>query len=1111
VATITEWLASLGISEYAERFAENDIDTSVLCHLTDQDLKELGISVGHRRKMLAAIAELATIPSATAARPEQRDAERRQITIMFCDLVGSAALSTRLDPEDLQEIIGAYHRCCAKVITQSDGFVARYLGDGVLAYFGYPQAHEDDAEQAVRAGLALVEAVAKLDAGHATSLHMRIGIATGLVIVGDFVSEGPGHENEVVGETPNLAARLQALAEPDTVVISGATRRLLGGLFEFRDHGTVPVKGFRDPVQVWQVTRASTVDSRFEALRTITTPLVGREEEIDLLMRRWRQTSHGEGRVVLLSGEPGIGKSRLTVELLERLQATSHIRLRHFCSPHHQDSALYPIISQLQLAAEFRRDDTDQQRLDKLEALLNQSSNDLKDAIPLIADLLSVSSGDRYPPRELTPRKRKEKTLWALLAQLEGLAAQEPVLMVFEDVHWIDPTSIELLDFIVDRVPTLPILLIITFRPEFVPPWVGRPHVTLLMLNRLSPAQRAELIAGVTGGKALPQEIADRIIDRTDGVPLFIEELTKTVVESGILVVAGDRYAVTGPVAPLAIPTTLQASLGARLDRLPAAREVAQIGAALGRSFSHEAITAVAQMPQQQIDKALAHLVSAGLIFRRGSPPDAEYIFKHALVRDAAYESLLKSRRQQLHAQITDFIENRSQDTAEVPPELLAHHCTEAGLTAKAVNYYHKAGQLALWRSAVAEAAVHFAKALDLLASLPVSTERYRQELRLQLARAGALFQARGWAAPQMGEAYSRAYELSRVVEDVPELEVIWARYGLWLYRVNRAELVVARQISEDILGRAKERQATGALAVAYRALGATSMFQAEFDHALAHFGLVLANYDPATHESPAFFGTTNLRVTALCFTAWVRLFQGHFADARATIREALEKARDLSHSYGLAFALLGNCLFNQVCHNWETVREQSASLRSLAAEHGFPDLLAAGTFFEGWAAFASGQTEAGVELMHRGLVATRVGGAEIIVPYYLGLLADTYSRIGRVTDALPLLADALERVEHTGERWFEAELRRLRGEALLALAPPQSEASFREALAVADAHGARLWQLHAAASLAKLWRDQGRRSEARDLLAPIYGWFTEGLDTAVLKEAKALLDELAQ
>jgi class 3 adenylate cyclase len=596
---------------------------------------------------------------------------------MFCDLVGSTALSARMDPEDLREVISAYQKCVTEAVQRFGGFVAKYMGDGVLVYFGYPQAHEDDAERAIRAGLELIQALGALKSS--APLQTRVGIATGLVVVGDLIGSGAAQEQAVVGETPNLAARLQGIAEPNTVVIAESTRKLVGNLFDLEKLGAKDLKGVSGPVQSWTALRPSSVESRFEALRTATTPLVGREEEVDLLLRRWEEAKRGDGCVVLISGEPGIGKSRIAQTIAERLGGEPHTRLRFFCSPHHQDSALYPSIAQFERAAGFRREDKAEQRLAKLEAVLAQGTNDLSEAVPLLADLLSIPTGDRYPPLNLTPQKRKEKTLQAQVAQLDGLSTRQPVLMVWEDVHWSDPTTRESLDLLIDRVPTLRVLVILTFRPEFTPPWIGRPHVTMLTLNRLPRRQGAEMIAYVTGGKALPKEISDQIVDRTDGVPLFIEELTKTVVESGIVAEAGDHYAMARPIAPLAIPTSLQASLLARLDRLATTREVAQIGAALGRSFSYGLISAVAGMPQQKLDDALDKLASAELIFRRGTPPDAEYTFKHALVQDAAYDTLLKGRRQELHARIGQVLEASFPDTVQAQPELLAHHFTRGG------------------------------------------------------------------------------------------------------------------------------------------------------------------------------------------------------------------------------------------------------------------------------------------------------------------------------------------------------------------------------------------------------------------------------------------------
>jgi len=653
---IAEWLASIGLEEYAQRFAENAIDLSVVRDLTEQGLKDLGVLLGHRRKMLRAIAELkgaVLITPQTGAKLVPRDdAERRQLTVMFCDLVGSSALSARLDPEDLRRVIGAYHICIAEVIGQYEGIIARYMGDGVLAYFGYPQAHEDDAEQATRAGLALVDAVANLQTDIGAELQVRIGIATGTVVVGDLIGEGAAQEQAVVGETPNLAARLQTLAEPGTVLISASTHRLTGGNFEYRDLGPVTLKGWGETLPAWQVLGTSGVESRFEAQhQTRLTPLIGRDEEIDLLLRRWRYAAQGEGCAVVLSGDPGIGKSHIARALQERLQAEPHITLRYFCSAHHTISALFPFISQLERAALFERSDSPTQKFAKLEALLAQSAADA-DHVAVLANLLSLPPNDRYRLPELSPQNRKEKTFAALLAQLDGLAAREPVLLIFEDVHWIDPTSRELLTVTLERVPRLRVLLLITARPEFTPPWPGHAHVTTLLLTRLSRRDGAALIERVTAGKTLPEEVMNQILARTDGVLLFVEELTKTVLETGLLQERDGHYVLNRPLPSMAIPMTLHASLMARLDRLAPVREVAQIGAVVGREFSYELLNAVAGLPIERLEEALGQLVRSELVFCRGEVPHAVYTFKHTLVRDAACSGLLKSRRAEVHAAI---------------------------------------------------------------------------------------------------------------------------------------------------------------------------------------------------------------------------------------------------------------------------------------------------------------------------------------------------------------------------------------------------------------------------------------------------------------------------
>jgi class 3 adenylate cyclase len=739
------WLRSLGLEEYEAAFRDNKINERVLPNLTPEDLKELGVTaLGHRRILLDAIAALRAdtsnkAPSADAgaapapiASSEDR-AERRQVTVMFADLVGSTALSARMDPEDLREVISAYQKCVAETVQRSGGFVAKYMGDGVLVYFGYPQAHEDDAERAVRAGLELVAAVGALKT-HAP-LQTRVGIATGLVVVGDLIGSGASQEQAIVGETPNVAARLQGVAEPNSVVIAESTRKLVGNLFELEDVGAKDLKGIAGPMRAWAALRPSSVESRFEALHASgVTELVGREEELEILLRRWSKAKIGEGQVVLLSGEAGIGKSRLTAALIERLASEPYTRLRYFCSPQHTDSALYPIISQMERAAGFAHDDTAQAKLDKLDAVLAQSFTPPQDAA-LLAEMLSLPNDGRYPRLEMAPQQRRQKTMGALTTQMEALVRSSQLLMIFEDVHWIDPTSLEALGRTVGRLATLGVLLIVTYRPEFEPPWIGLPHVTAVTVNRLGQREIAAMIDRLTGNKALSANIRHDIIERTDGIPLFVEEMTKAVVEVETEE-AVERMVATVPSSSQMVPATLHASLMARLDRLGPGKEVAQIGAAIGREFSDELIAVVARRPEQELKEALDRLLQAGLLFCQGVPPHKTYLFKHALVRDAAYSTLLRGRRQQLHGQIVLALQQNFPELVVSQPEVLAHHSAEAGALAEAIEYYLLAAKRATAAMNSKEATAHVKRGMTLVRQLPASDPR-KADLLPRIATAG--------------------------------------------------------------------------------------------------------------------------------------------------------------------------------------------------------------------------------------------------------------------------------------------------------------------------------------------------------------------------------------
>lgn len=1110
---ISEWLRTLGLSEYAQSFAENYIDFSVLHDLTDQDLEKIGIPLGHRKKLLRAIAELGGAPlaaSGTSAGPLLQDsAERRQLTVMFCDLVGSTALSARLDPEDLREVIGAYHRCCAEWVERSGGFVAKYMGDGILAYFGYPQAHEHDAERAVRTGLALAEAIPKVTVMGGGPLQVRVGIATGLVVVGDLIGAGAAQEQAVVGETPNLAARLQALAEPGAVMISSSTRELTGRLFEYRDLGAVALKGFAADVPAWQVLGTSAIDSRFEALRTGTTSLIGRDEEIDLLMRRWRQAKGGEGSVVLLSGEPGIGKSRITQTILEQLSGEPHTRLRYFCSPHHQDSALYPSIRQIERAAGFRSEDTAEERLAKLELLLARATDDLDGAVPIFATLLSVPTTDKYPPLNLSPQQRKERTLQAQFTQVEGLAKRQPVLMVWEDVHWSDATTQDSLDLLIDMVFKLRVLVIITFRPEFTPPWIGRPHVTLLSLSRLTPRQRAEMISQVTGGKPLPREVADQIIERTDGVPLFIEELTKTVVESGVLTDAGDRYTIGGPLPPVAIPTSLNASLLARLDRFAPTREVAQIAAALGRQFSHDLISAVATMPKQQLEDSLAQLVHAELVFRRGMPPEAEYTFKHALVQDAAYGTLLHSRRQQLHARITATLESRFPKVVETQPEVLARHCTEAGLLTKAVRYWLKAGLLAGAQSANAEAVSHLTKALGILRQWPDQQDREQQELEVQIALGPALIATKGYAAEETLAAYERARELIRITGDRTRQDAVLT--GVFVCYYNLAAHEKGLEVGREFLQWAEEAGESVPLCIGNRMLAASYNTLGRFAEARHHAEQALSYYDPERHSPLAQRYVHDLGVAAMCHRAMAIWHLGYPEQSVAMEQEALVWATKLHHHNTTGYALFYAGAFSAFRRrDIGTLAYYVEKSIAHGREQGLPQWVLWGTLLRGPVLTAAGDIAEAIKSVEEAIGMADRMQSRAFRPMAYWILAEAKLALGDSDAALQLVSHGLSLAEHTHELWTNPELWRTKGSILLSIDDlPGAEACFSSGIDSAKQQGSRMFEMSSTVSLTRLWRDRGRRIEARNLLASIYGRFTEGFDAPVLKEAKALLDQL--
>ncbi len=1034
---------------------------------------------------------------------------------MFSDLVGSTALSARMDPEDLREIISGYQKCVAETVRRFGGFVAKYMGDGVLVYFGYPQAHEDDAERAVRAGLDLIAAVAGLKT-HA-SLQSRVGIATGLVVVGDLIGSGASQEQAIVGETPNLAARLQGIAEPNMVVIAEGTRKLLGNLFELQDLGAQDLKGIAGSVRAWSAVRASSVESRFEALHaTNLTALVGREEELELLLRRWSRAKTGEGQVALLSGEAGIGKSRLTAALLERVGTEPHIRLRYFCSPQHTDSALYPIISQMERAAGFARDDTAPAKLDKLDTVLAQSFTPRQDAA-LFAEMLSLPNDGRYPTFELAPQQRRQKTLEALTAQMEALSQSDPVLMIFEDVHWIDPTSLEALGRAVDRIKTLGALLIVTYRPEFEPPWIGRPHVTTLTINRLGEREIAVLIDGVTGNKALSANIRQDIIERTDGIPLFIEEMTKAVLEAESEGNARQTAAAV-PSSALAVPASLHASLMARLDRLGPAKEVAQIGAAIGREFSHALLAAVVRKPGVELQSALDRLVAAGLLFRQGVPPHATYLFKHALVQDAAYGTLLREPRHALHARIAETLESSFSDIAENQPELLARHCTEAGLIEKAARLWGKAGQRSLARSALVEGIDQLTRALAQIASLPATPALRREQINLQVALIAPLYHVKGAAAPETKAAADRArllIEEAETLGEAPEdpLLLFSVLYGFWVVNLVAFNGPLVRELATQFLTLAERQRTTVPLMVGHRLMSVSLTHIGNFAEARAHSECAMRLYDPVEHRPLAMRFGQEVRVAILSYYSWASWFLGYPDAALAATDQAIRDARETGDAATLLYALVHVSMVHNFCGDYSMAYAEAVEDVALASEKGSPFWAAFGKTAQGCLSAAGGKaSDDAVQMITSGLSTLRSTGTAMWLPYHLTCLGKTYADVAKFDDAWRCIGEATTVVGTTKETWFEAEVHRTAGEIALKSPDPdvaKAEAYFERALAVARKQQAKSWELRAAMSMARLWRDQDKRDEARALLAPVYGWFTEGFDTLDLKEAKALLDAL--
>jgi class 3 adenylate cyclase/DNA-binding winged helix-turn-helix (wHTH) protein/tetratricopeptide (TPR) repeat protein len=1056
-----------------------------------------------------------TQAAAAASAPLLPEAERRQLTVLFCDLVDSTRLAQQLDPEDWRAVVQAYQETSATVIQRFEGYIAQYLGDGLLVYFGYPQAHEDDAQRAVHTGLGLVAALRPLNTtlvrDKGVHLAVRVGIHTGLVVVGEM-GRSNRPERLALGATPHLAARLQGQAAPDTVVISAITYQLVQGLFTCQALDATTLKGLDQPLVVYQVLGASAVSSRFEAVVTTgLTPLVGREEELGLLHRRWAQVLEGHGQVVMLSGEAGIGKSRLVRELHEAIGRDGITRLTFRCSPYHQQSALYPVIAHIQRLVQVRQEDPPETQLARLEQALQRVRLPVAELLPLLAALLALPHPAGAPPLPHSPQRQKQQTQAALLAWLGAEAAQQPLLAVWEDLHWADPSTLEWLGLLLDQVPTMRLLTLMTCRPECVPPWASRAVLAQLTLTRLTRPQAEAIVRGMPGSQVLSAEVIRQIVARTDGVPLFVEELTKAVLETSEQTADADRPALTAPDVLRAIPVTLQDALRARLDRLTEGKAVAQLGAVLGRTFAYALLQAVAPLDEGALGRGLTQLVQAEILAQRGEPPQATYTFKHALIQDTAYQSLLKSTRQQYHQCIAQVLEAQFPDTMEVQPELLAHHYTQAGLPEQAIPYWQRAGQHASNRSAYAEAVAHLTRGLAVLATLPDTPEHVHQELVLQTTLGPALIATQGQAAPAVAQTYARARALCAQVGDTPHLVPILR--GLRAFYLNRGELRTARELGEQLYGWAQQAAVPTHLLTAHTVLGQTLVLLGDYATAWAHLEQGIARIDLAAERTLVRDQGSAPGVMCLAWAAMALWCLGFPAQAVRRGQEALTLGQELGHPLSLAMAQWWVALMYRRRREASVVQALSESVLTLATVEGFPMYMNIGMCLRGWALAMQGQGEVGLAQLRQGLAAVVAMGHEVWRPFGLPLLAEAAGHLGQVEEGLRLLAEALPALEANAQGDSLAEVYRLQGELFWRQATPdvaQAEACLQQALAVARHQQAKSWELRAAMSLSRLWQCQGKRDQARVLLAPIYGWFSEGFDTADLLDARALLEALS-
>jgi class 3 adenylate cyclase/predicted ATPase len=1111
---LAEWLAKHGLDQYTQTFAENKIDYSVLPDLTEDDLKKLGVSLGHRKKLLRAIEALtaarerigtttavSNVTEVSSTSGPHREAEFRQITVMFCDLVGSTQLSQKLDPEDLQKLLDAYRRACSTAIRRYGGEVARYFGDGVMSFFGWPYAHEDDAVRAAHASLEIVSGVTKISGP--VTLACRVGISSGPVLVGETAGSTASWSMDAVGETPNIAARLQTLAAINTVLISESTRRLVSAVFDLEDLGLQDLKGVTQAIHVYRVLTAKSADSRFEAAHSGSlTPLIGRSSELSLLLDRWKKVKEGDGQVILLSGIPGVGKSRLLHELKSHIQHEPHILLHYQCSPYHSQSAFFPVIEQIEKASQLRAREADPDKIAKLRAYLPPLTNNSVEPVLLIANLLSVSTESRHELSELTPQQIKNKTISTLVDMLLAFSLQCSTLCIFEDAHWVDPSTLELLELIISRIGHARVLLIVSCRPEFHPRWTSHANITTHSLTRLSQTEVRTLIQDLLKGRSISEELVDQIIEKADGVPLFIEELT-----SSTLSPPSQTQATAGRAAQpalLRVPETLSDALMERLDRVAPSRRVVQIAAVIGREFSYDLLAAASRLNDEDMVSVLSQLEQADIIYRVGISPSVRFAFKHVLLRDAIYDSLLRSKRQQVHSDIAAILKNDYPELVENQPELLAYHYQEAGNQELGIHCWCEAGKRALAHSANVEAIVIFRKALQLLNALPETSQRTKQEIDIQLALGIPLIAVRGYASTETREAFSRARTLCLRLGNIPEY--FQALFGLWGHSWMSGKNDEALHMAEEFLSRSRALSDPVPLMVAHRVMGSTLLTIGKFQSSANHFEEAI-RLSISRGKQPLYnLYMVEPQVASLLLLSWDLWFLGYPDQSLSTVSEALALAQELGQPYTIAFAHYMTSVVHLLRGDASRALESAERSFEMSQEQRFSLYVTLSRISRGRAVGDLGrlaQSRAEIEL---GIDESRRSGVGYMLPMMESWLAEVHAKAGENETALSIIEGALSNIgDATGRAW-EAELHRQRAQILVALNPSkvsEAESCLKKSIEVARGQSAKSLELRAATSLAELWRTQGRLDDARALLEPICRWFKEGAETADLRRAR--------